>query len=110
DRVILLDAALAEQFAPLLSQLPSVEHVVVIGAPPAGVVIPEATSYDELLAGAAEVFDWPDVDEQAAASLCYTSGTTGNAKGVLYSHRSIVLHALLMAGTETFRIRNRDCV
>jgi fatty-acyl-CoA synthase len=110
DRVVLLDAALAEQFAPLLTQLPGVEHVVIMGTPPSGVVIPDAIPYDELLAGAADTFDWPLLNEQAAASLCYTSGTTGNPKGVLYSHRSIVLQALLMAGTESFRIGHADRV
>jgi fatty-acyl-CoA synthase len=110
DRVILLDAALAEQFAPLLSRLPTVEHVVVIGPLPEGVVVPGAVAYDEVLAGGDGGFAWPELDENTAASLCYTSGTTGDPKGVLYSHRSIVLHALLMAGTETFRIRNVDRV
>ena len=51
-----------------------------------------------------------DVDERAAAALCYTSGTTGDPKGVLYSHRSIVLHALSMAGRDVFRIGEQDVV
>ena len=49
--------------------------------------------YETLVAAGAEQFDWPELDENAACALCYTSGTTGNPKGVLYSHRSTMLHA-----------------
>src|SRR5690606_10737424 len=52
------------------------------------------TTYESLLDDQPEHFDWPDFDENSAACLCYTSGTTGNPKGVLYSHRSTVLHAI----------------
>ena len=66
--------------------------------------------YEELLAGAPEPADPVAVDERDAASLCYTSGTTGRPKGVLYSHRSIVLHALLLLGVDGFAISERDVV
>jgi len=55
--------------------------------------LPNALCYEELLAGCPEQYDWPEFDENQASSLCYTSGTTGNPKGVLYSHRSTLLHA-----------------
>jgi fatty-acyl-CoA synthase len=93
DKVIFVDDSLV----PLLEKLaPSFEHVaryVVMGDGDAG-TLPNALRYEELLeqAGTGE-FDYPEVDERQAAALCYTSGTTGNPKGVLYSHRSISLHS-----------------
>src|SRR4051794_38823014 len=93
DQVIFVDANTTGTLAPLLDKLSSVRHVVVLGDDPAG-TIPNALSYEELLEDAGPgAFDWPEVDERAAAALCYTSGTTGNPKGVLYSHRSISVHA-----------------
>ncbi|MCZ6618768.1 MAG: 3-(methylthio)propionyl-CoA ligase [Gammaproteobacteria bacterium] len=69
-----------------------------------------AICYEELIAGEPTVFDWPDLDETQAASLCYTSGTTGNPKGVLYSHRSTILHALATNGADVFGFTSRDSV
>ncbi len=51
--------------------------------------------YDEVLAAESPEFDWPEIDEKSAAAMCYTSGTTGNPKGVVYSHRSSYLHAMM---------------
>jgi fatty-acyl-CoA synthase len=109
DEVILLDASLAERFLPVLARVGGVRHVVVIGPLPDGIEVPGALDYDALLASAGP-FTWPAIDERSAASLCYTSGTTGHPKGVLYSHRSIVLHALAMAGTDAYGISRRDRV
>ncbi len=61
--------------------------------------LPNALCYEELIAGQSEHFDWPDFDENTASSLCYTSGTTGNPKGALYSHRSTLLHAFSVLTT-----------
>lgn len=69
-----------------------------------------ALCYEELLAGENTDFDWVEVDENDACGLCYTSGTTGNPKGVLYSHRSNVIHALAVNGADGFGIRSRDSV
>jgi acyl-CoA synthetase (AMP-forming)/AMP-acid ligase II len=66
--------------------------------------------YEDLLAGASETFDWPDLDENTASSLCYTSGTTGNPKGVLYSHRSTVLHAFFACMKDGFALSLSDSV
>src|SRR5262249_20377046 len=63
--------------------------------------------YETLLASA-PAFEWPALEENEAAALCYTSGTTGNPKGVLYSHRALVLHSLAIALTDSFQIRERD--
>ena len=64
--------------------------------------------YEELVAGQSDVFEWPELDEQAACSLCYTSGTTGNPKGVLYSHRSTVLHTYATLMTDAMNISSGD--
>jgi fatty-acyl-CoA synthase len=66
--------------------------------------------YEELLEGRPESFDWPLLDERSAASLCYTSGTTGNPRGVLYSHRSTVLHAMAINAADAFGLAAIDAV
>jgi fatty-acyl-CoA synthase len=99
DRVIFVDDSLVPILDPLAPTFEGVEHYVVMGDGDSG-SLPNVLRYEELLADAGEgSFDYPEVDERQAAALCYTSGTTGNPKGVLYSHRSISLHssATLMA-------------
>jgi fatty-acyl-CoA synthase len=97
DRVIFVDASLVGLLEKLAPSFETVRHYVVMGDPahpgdPGG--LPNALSYEELLDEAGSGgHDYPDVDERQAAALCYTSGTTGNPKGVLYSHRSISLHS-----------------
>src|SRR5689334_5664436 len=92
DRVVIVDGTLIPLLAGVLGKLPAVRHVVVVGD---GDAAPIGESgrvtvhrWDELLAGRPERFDWPVLDENDAAALCYTSGTTGHPKGVAYSHRS----------------------
>ena len=70
--------------------------------------LPNALCYETLLAAEDDGFAWPRLEENTASSLCYTSGTTGNPKGVLYSHRSTVLHTLCVMGADTLGIANRD--
>jgi fatty-acyl-CoA synthase len=93
DRVIFVDDSLVPILEKLAPSFETVRHYVVMGDGDAG-ALPNALRYEELLddAGAA-AFDYPHVEERQAAALCYTSGTTGNPKGVLYSHRSISLHS-----------------
>ncbi len=94
DQVIFVDASLTAVLAPLAQHLKKVRHYVVIGADRDDGALPGALSYDELLAEApSEPFAYPQLQEREAAALCYTSGTTGNPKGVLYSHRSVALHS-----------------
>jgi fatty-acyl-CoA synthase len=107
DHVLIVDAALVPALAPHLPKMSTVRHVVVAGpaADPSALQVPDGVtvhSYEELLAGRPATFDWPDVDERTAAAICYTSGTTGNPKGVVYSHRSIWLHSMQVCMAESF--------
>ncbi len=111
DRVLLFDisfAALVERLAP---QLTSVRHFVALTdrdhLPSIGL---EVLSIEELIAAGDDSFVWADLDESEAAGLCYTSGTTGNPKGVLYSHRSTVLHALAATGVDVLALGARSVV
>ncbi|MCK7627519.1 long-chain fatty acid--CoA ligase [Streptomyces sp. RS10V-4] len=111
DRVILVNGSLVPLLAALLPQLPEVAHVVVVGpgdrAPLAGTHA-AVHDYEELLAGRPGHHDWPALDEREAAALCYTSGTTGEPKGVLYSHRSLYLHSLQVNTAEAFALGSGD--
>jgi fatty-acyl-CoA synthase len=101
DRIVFIDDSLAPALAPLAAALPHVEHFVVMGDGPTG-DLPRVLRYEELLEAAVPgEADYPQLDEREAAALCYTSGTTGNPRGVLYSHRSMTLHSagVLMAGS-----------
>ncbi len=66
--------------------------------------------YEELVAAASADYDWPQLDENAASTLCYTSGTTGNPKGVLYSHRSTILHAFAACSADALALSARDLI
>jgi fatty-acyl-CoA synthase len=93
DKVIFVDDSLVPVLEKLAPSFNSVSRYVVMGDGDMG-ALPNAVRYEDLLEDAgAGPFDYPEVDERQAAALCYTSGTTGNPKGVLYSHRSISLHS-----------------
>lgn len=110
DRALLVDASLWPQIQPALARVPSLQHVIVVGggganATPTGVCVHE---YESLLDAAPPAFDWPALDERDAAAVCYTSGTTGDPKGVVYGHRSVFLHTLATLGHDTFGICQAD--
>jgi len=111
DAVIFVDDVLVQALEPLAKDLRGVRAYVVMGDGP----LPETTlqplyRYEDLLASASEDFAFPRLDEQRAAAICYTSGTTGNPKGVVYSHRALMLHSLAQAGTDSFGLCEADVV
>jgi len=112
DKVVIVDGSVLPLLAKVLGQLTQVEHVVVNG--PADLSVLEGTSatvhaYEDLLDGQPDEFDWVDPDDETdAAAMCYTSGTTGNPKGVAYSHRSIYLHSMQICMTDGFALGQRD--
>jgi fatty-acyl-CoA synthase len=109
DRVIIVDGSLLAQIEKVLPAIGGVEHFIVIGDADTA-ALPSVHRYEELIADQPEGFDYPEIDGRAAASLCYTSGTTGNPKGVLYGHRSTVLHAMAECLTDTLDVRSSDRV
>ena len=108
DSVVLVDRSLLPLLNQFIATVPSIRHVIVMaddGPTPDGML-----DYESLLVTEASEYDWPRLDEDTAATICYTSGTTGNPKGVLYSHRSNVLHALVTCLTDHIGITQRDVV
>jgi fatty-acyl-CoA synthase len=107
DRVIIVDSTLIPLLAGVLPHLTTLRHIVVVGggdlAPLSGTGdLIGLHRWEDLLTGESDRYAWPEVDERDAAALCYTSGTTGNPKGVAYSHRSIYLHSMQVCAAEAF--------
>ncbi|HEX3701637.1 MAG TPA: long-chain fatty acid--CoA ligase [Phenylobacterium sp.] len=112
DAVLLYDTTFADLVAEVAPKMRTVKTFVALcerAQLPANAA-PASLVYEELLAAASPEFAWPELDEKAAAGLCYTSGTTGNPKGVLYSHRSTVLHAMALCLPDAFDFSARDAV
>ncbi|MDG2427985.1 MAG: long-chain fatty acid--CoA ligase [Acidimicrobiales bacterium] len=113
DEVIFLDHSVAGLIWPLMETFKTVRHVVLMddGAPVPDhdAIAPEVHDYENLLANASPV-DWTEVEENQAGSMMYTSGTTGNPKGVVYSHRSMVLHTFGTMMTDTLGVNERDVI
>ena len=112
DAFLFFDITFAGQVAALKAQMPTVKRFVAMtdrAHLPADAPA-DALVYEELIAAHSPAFDWPELDERQASGLCYTSGTTGNPKGVLYGHRSTVLHAMALGLPDAFNLSARDVV
>jgi fatty-acyl-CoA synthase len=111
DRVLLADASCADLLAQLLPNCPSIERVIFFcSAADLPVTAYPAEAFEAWIAGRPATIDWGGFDESAAAGLCYTSGTTGDPKGVLYSHRSNYLHAMMTLQPDALNLSGRDVI
>jgi fatty-acyl-CoA synthase len=108
DQVLFFDITFAPLVAQLAPQLTTVRAFIAMTDREhmPDIDVPNLLCFDELIGSQSAAYEWPEFDERSASSLCYTSGTTGNPKGVLYSHRSTVLHALMELSRDTFDVNS----
>jgi fatty-acyl-CoA synthase len=111
DRFVFVDPMFVPLLEQLAGQLPAVEAWIVLtdSAHMPETALP-ALNYEDLLGAESDEFDWPALDENSASTLCYTSGTTGNPKGALFSHRATVLHAYAISLPDVMGLGQRNCV
>jgi fatty-acyl-CoA synthase len=109
SRVVILDTSLIEIFTPVLPLLDCIECILLVGdgSLDSNIV---TVNYHDLLLAHEPLQNWPELDEESAAAVCYTSGTTGNPKGIVYSHRTTFIHSLASRASDTFGISERDCI
>ena len=115
DRLVIVDATVLPLLVKVAAQLTTVEHYVLIGDPDrtadlSGLGDVPVHRYEDLLAAAPAAYDWPELDERTPMAMCYTSGTTGNPKGVVYSHRSTWLHSMASCTGNGFALSEHDTV
>jgi fatty-acyl-CoA synthase len=114
DKVLFVDQALIPLLKPLLGKIHSIQQMVLMTDTPAASHsedgVGEMLDYESLLAAESDSYPWPKLSERMAAAMCYTSGTTGNPKGVVYSHRSQYLHTMGVLQADSLGITERDAV
>src|SRR5690606_5222674 len=113
DKVTVADADLLPLLGKLKGRMPSVERIIVAAEPGCenwDTDLPNPVDYEQFIAGKPTVYEWPEIDENSPLGLCYTSGTTGNPKGVEYEHRSQYLHTLTQCMTDSMGLSATDCV
>jgi fatty-acyl-CoA synthase len=114
DQVVIVDASVLPLLAKVAPEMTTVRHWVVVGDGDASALGQTGNRtvhrYEDLLAAEAPGYAWPEIDETSAAAMCYTSGTTGNPKGVVYSHRSTYLHTLATCAGFAFGVAERDTI
>jgi len=108
DKVVIVDATIAPLLAKVRDQLTTVEHIIVCGDGDTSGLGDGLLDYEELIAAQQPGFEYPDVDERSAAAMCYTSGTTGNPKGVAYSHRSCYLHTFGITSSQALAYNENE--
>jgi len=110
DRFLLMDDAVLPIYQKVCGGDPPFEKVIVVPYQGGVEVPPEFLNYEELLAGASDDFRYPQINENDGAAMCYTSGTTGNSKGVVYSHRALVLHSFAELNTDSIAVSQHDTI
>jgi fatty-acyl-CoA synthase len=111
DEVLFVDESLLPLLEPIAPELRTVREFVVLGdGPLPSTRLSPVRRYEDLLALGSPEIAWPELAEEEAAAICYTTGTTGNPKGVLYSHRALVLHAMAECMADTFAIQESDAI
>jgi len=105
---VIVDDSLVPVLAKVKDQLKTVQHIIVAGSGDASALGDTVLRYEDLIRGRVAGFAWPDLDERAAAAMCYTTGTTGDPKGVVYSHRSIYLHTFGVGQASAIPITEKD--
>jgi len=113
DRIIIVDADMLPKLEELAGRMPTVERIIVATEPGLegwSTSLPNAVDFDDFIAEQATVYDWPEIDENSPLGLCYTSGTTGKPKGVMYTHRSNYLHTVSICMTDVMGLSAADTV